>query len=284
MAAGRVRRHRIDPIGEVFLSVTNVFRTLHSADLFVMPNAWDLGSARLLESLGFPAIATTSSGHAASQGRLDQQISRAEMLGHAQALVSSVAIPVNVDSETCFPDEPGGISRTVELIAQTGAAGCSIEDFEPVAGILPIDDAAARVREAAHIAHRHGLVLTARAENHLYGYDDLDDTIERLTRFRAAGADVVYAPGLSDVGAIARVVAEVGGPVNVLMVPGLPSTGDLAAAGVRRVSTGGSLAWAAYGAMAAAGRELLSQGTASYLSATLSAEIRETAFGPRPPR
>ena len=173
------------------------FRALHRQGLFVMPNAWDIGSARLLASIGFEAIATTSSGHAASLGRADQEVSRDELLSHVEALVAAVDVPVSVDAERCFADDPAGVAQTVELIAAVGAAGCSIEDYEPTTrSIDDIGVATERVAAASGAARKHGLVLTARAENHLYGIDDLADTIERLLAYRAAGADVVYAPGL----------------------------------------------------------------------------------------
>jgi 2-methylisocitrate lyase-like PEP mutase family enzyme len=261
------------------MNATDRFRALHETGLFVMPNAWDVGSARLLEHLGCAALATTSSGHAASLGRRDQHVRREELLAHAEAVVGAVSVPVSVDSEGCFPGEPGGVSRTVELIAATGAAGCSIEDYDPVSGVLPADVAVQRVSAAAETASRHGLVLTARAENMLYGADGLDDTIERLLAYRAAGAEVVYAPGIVAARDIERVVAEVGGAVNVLALPDVPPTADLAALGVRRVSTGGSLAWVAYGAFADAARELLEHGTTSYLAHGLPPALRDTAFG-----
>lgn len=260
------------------MTATDCFRALHDDGLFVMPNAWDIGSARILEHLGFPAIATTSSGYAGSLGRLDQRVSRDELLGHVEALAAAVSVPVSVDAEACFPGEPGGVSRTVELIVATGAAGCSIEDYEPTTGLLPIDVAAERVSEAVHAASGHGLVITARAENHLYGVADLADTITRLLAYRDAGAHVVYAPGLRELADIERVVREVATPVNVLAVRGIPPTSELARVGVRRVSTGGALAWVAYGALAIAGRELLDAGTTSYLTSALSVEVKEAAF------
>ncbi|NED96028.1 isocitrate lyase/phosphoenolpyruvate mutase family protein [Phytoactinopolyspora alkaliphila] len=260
------------------MSNSDVFRTLHSR-VFVMPNAWDVGSARLLESLGFAALATTSSGHAASLGRTDQSVHRDELLRHVDSLAAAVSVPVSADSEGCFPDEPGGVARTVELLGQAGAAGCSIEDFDPGVGLLPLDIAAGRVSEAASAAAQHGLVLTARAENHLYGVTDLDDTIQRLLVYRAAGADVVYAPGLSQLADIRRVAGAVDAPLNVLAVPGIPPVAELGAAGVRRISTGGSLAWVAYGALASAGRELLTTGTTSYLEQALTQADRGAAFG-----
>ncbi|WP_216852895.1 isocitrate lyase/PEP mutase family protein [Phytoactinopolyspora halotolerans] len=260
------------------MGIREGFRRLHDGGVFIMPNAWDVGSALLLEQLGFPALATTSSGHAGSLGRRDQQVARDELLGHVEAVTSAVAVPVNVDSETCFPHEAGGISRTVELMAQAGAAGCSIEDYEPGIGVLPADVATDRVEEAAAAAAQHGLVLTARAENHLYGIDDLDDTVERLISYRDAGAEVLYAPGLTSLGDIERVVKAVDRPVNVLAMAGVPVVSELAAAGVRRVSTGGSLAWVSYGALVSAARELLATGTTSYLAEALPPAERDAAF------
>jgi 2-methylisocitrate lyase-like PEP mutase family enzyme len=200
------------------------FRALHGEGLFVMPNAWDIGSARLLASLGFEAIATTSSGHAASLGRADQQVTRDELLAHVEALAGAVEVPVSVDAERCFGDDPAGVAQTVELIAAAGAAGCSIEDYDPATdSIDAIDVASERVAAASEAARRNGLVLTARAENHLHDIDDLEDTIERLRRYRAAGADCVYAPGLVNREQIERVVNAVDAPVNVLAMRAGPS-------------------------------------------------------------
>ncbi len=245
-----------------------------------MPNPWDVGSARILASLGFEAIATTSSGHAASLGRLDQHVTRDELVAHVAALASAVPIPLNVDAEFGFPDDPGGIAATVRLLAEAGAAGMSIEDYDPAAdAILDPEEAVARVRVAVEAASRTGLVLTARAENHLHGRNDLDDTIERLRAYRDAGAGVVYAPGLVDAADISKVVSSVDSPLNVLALPSGPSVPELAALGVRRVSTGGSLARAAYGALAEAARELAGPGTSTYLGRALPQSIRDAAFG-----
>jgi 2-methylisocitrate lyase-like PEP mutase family enzyme len=232
-----------------------------------MPNPWDVGSARLLQSFGFPALATTSAGFALTLGRLDGAVTRAELVAHVGQIAAATDVPLNVDSERCYPDDPGGVSRTVELLDEAGAAGFSIEDWDPAAG--RIDDvavAAERVAAAAEAAHAlaEPMVLTARAENHLRGVDDLDDTIARLIAYRDAGADAVYAPLLTDLAQIARVVEEVGLPVNVLAVPGVPGVGELASVGVRRVSTGSLLANAAYGALKAGAQELLSEGTSEY--------------------
>ena len=178
------------------------FRALHAAEnLFVMPNPWEVGSARLLASCGFDALATTSAGLAWALGKPDQSVSRDELIAHVASLAGATPLPLNVDSERCYPDDPGGVSETVALLAEAGAAGFSIEDYDPRAD--RIDElAAAAQRVAVAVEAAHGLpdplVVTARAENHIRGVDDLDDTIVRLTAYRDAGADVVYAPGLVD--------------------------------------------------------------------------------------
>ncbi len=183
------------------------FRRLHERGLFIMPNAWDIGSARILASMGFEALATTSLGHAAALGKLDLTVTRDEMLDHVETLASAVDLPLNVDAQRCFADHPAGVAETVAEMAARGAAGCSIEDYDPATGrIDPLDVAVERVTAAAEEAHRHGVVLTARAENHVYDLGDLDDTVQRLIAYRQAGADVVYAPRLSAADDIRRVV------------------------------------------------------------------------------
>ena len=255
------------------------FRALHTDGLFIMPNPWDIGSARLLAALGFEALATTSSGHAAALGRPDQSVTRDELLAHVEALAAAVDVPLNVDAERCFADDPQGVAETVELIAEAGAAGCSIEDYDPRReAIDTLEVAVERVAAAAEAATRYGLVLTARAENHLYALGDLDDTIARLTAYRDAGAEVVYAPGLLDLADIERLVGQVRAPVNVLALRHGPSIPELAAAGVRRVSTGGGLARAAYGALMAAARELQTAGTSAYLDAAIPGAELEDAL------
>ena len=255
------------------------FRALHRDGLFLMPNAWDIGSARLLESLGFQALATTSSGHAAALGRGDQSVTRDELLAHVQVLATAIEVPLSVDAERCFSDDAAGVAQTVELLAEAGAAGCSIEDYDPgSASIDPLPLAVERVAAAAEAARRQALLLTARAENHLYGVDDLDDTITRLCAYRDAGAEVLYAPGLVDREQIRRLVERVRAPVNVLALRHGPSVAELAALGVRRVSTGGGLARAAYGAMMAAARELQTSGTSTYLDAAIPGRELEAAL------
>jgi 2-methylisocitrate lyase-like PEP mutase family enzyme len=263
-------------------AIRDRFRALHTRGTFLLPNPWDVGSARLLESLGFQALATTSSGLAASLGKRDQHVTRDELVNHVAALTAAVHVPLNVDAERCFADTPAGVARTVDLLAAAGAAGLSIEDYDPVSGRLEtVQVAAERVAAAAEACGRHGVVLTARAENHLYGHDDLDDTIARLRAYRAAGADVVYAPGLRTPADIARLVESVAAPVNVLAVAGAPSVPELAGLGVRRVSTGGALAWAAYGALRDAARELQETGTTTFRARALTPAEMAAAFGPR---
>jgi 2-methylisocitrate lyase-like PEP mutase family enzyme len=232
-----------------------------------MPNPWDAGSARLLAFLGFEALATTSAGAAWSLGKLDYELTRDELVAHVAALAEATSLPLNVDSQDCFPDERGGVAETVGLLAEAGAAGFSIEDYDPrTDSILDVETAAERVAVAAEAARRAdaSLVVTARAENHIHAVDDLDDTIARLIAYRDAGADAAYAPGLRDVDRIAEVVRAVGLPVNVLALPQGPTVSELAAVGVRRVSTGGALAGAAYGALVDATHELQGDGTSRY--------------------
>ncbi|MDQ5808191.1 MAG: isocitrate lyase/phosphoenolpyruvate mutase family protein [Actinomycetota bacterium] len=235
----------------------------------LLPNPWDAGSARLLESLGFKALATTSSGFAATLGRRDYGVSRDEALGHAATIVQATSLPVSADLENGFADDPAGVAETVCLARGIGLAGCSIEDTtgRDDGPVYCLEHAVARVRAAVEAAHdgEAGFVLTARAENHLHGRDDLDDTIARLRAYAEAGADVVYAPGLSSLEDIRAVVDAVDVPVNVLTFPGAPPVAELRDAGVRRVSVGGAFAFAALGAVAEAARELLDQGTYGFL-------------------
>ncbi len=244
-----------------------------------MPNAFDLGSCRLLDHLGFAALATTSSGFAASRGRLDMTAGRQELVEHVASLCAVTDRPINVDAEQCFPESEGGVAETVRRLARAGASGCSIEDWDPHRGVIEdIDTSAERVGTAVAAADRYGVVVTARAENHLRGRHDLDDTIARLSAYREAGAHVVYAPGLPDLSAVARITEEVGGAVNVLLAPGGPSRQELAGIGVRRLSVGGSLARVAYGAMYQAARQLLDSGALPPDATYLSREVADRAF------
>ena len=258
------------------------FRRLHEEErLFLMPNPWDVGSARLVETLGFPALATTSAGFAWSLGKPDQQVTRDQLVAHVQAVAASVSVPLNVDSERLYPGEPGGVAETVRLLAEAGAAGCSIEDYDPATDrIDSIEAAAARVAEAAEAARETGMVLTGRCEHHIRGVDDLDGTIERLVAYRDAGADCLYAPGLTELDDIRRVVDEAGAPVNVLALATVPPIGRLEAIGVRRISTGSLLAGAAYGALVAGARELLDEGTSGYAAGHVPRDLLGRALSP----
>jgi 2-methylisocitrate lyase-like PEP mutase family enzyme len=257
------------------------FRDLHADGCFTIPNPFDAGSARLLAALGFPALATTSSGFAATLGRADMSVTRDELAAHVGELSAATELPLNADAERCYSEELSGIAETVSMIADAGAAGLSIEDWDPSArSIDPIGTATARVEAAAAAAAASGVVLTARCENHIRGVSDLDDTITRLCAYRDAGADVVYAPGLVDLGQIGRVVKEVARPVNVLLLGPL-TVGALADVGVRRVSVGGSLAWVAYGALAAAATALRDTGALPKGSPSLDRGLAAEAFAAR---
>jgi len=239
------------------------FLSLHvKGEPLLMPNPWDAGSARLLQHLGFLAVATTSSGAGAAAGRLDGGLSRDEAIAAAATIAAAVDIPVSADLENCFADDPEGVAGTVRLARDAGLAGCSVEDWDPVRKeIYPFDLAVDRVLAAVDAAD--GLVVTARAEGMLRG-GELGDTIARLQAFEAAGAPVVFAPGVHDGDQIRSIVDAVAVPVNVLVVGGSPTIAELAAIGVARVSTGGGLAYAAYGALIDAATELRDQGTYGY--------------------
>jgi 2-methylisocitrate lyase-like PEP mutase family enzyme len=235
----------------------------------LLPNPWDAGSARLLASLGFQALATTSSGYAMTLGRFDGDVSREEAPAHSAVIVAATDLPVSADLEKCFGDDPRDVARTVELAAATGLAGCSVEDFTGDSDnpVYDVKLAAERVAAAAGAAHSAParLVLTARAENYLHGRADLADTISRLQAYQEAGADVLYAPGLTSLEDIRQVVSAVDRPVNVLAFPGVPPVSELAEAGVARVSVGGAFAFAAAGALVSAATELRDTGTYGYL-------------------
>ncbi len=251
--------------GAMSTDTRDQFRALHVAGTpLVMPNAWDAGSARLFASLGFAAIATTSSGFAATLGRGDGAVSREEALAHTADLAAATPLPVNADLEDGFADDPASVAATIAEAATVGAAGASVEDWAHSGAIHPIGLAVERVAAAVEAAATSGLVLTARAENLIHGVRDLDDTIARLQAYQQAGADVLYAPGLFRIDDVRSVVTSVDRPVNVLLVPGGPSVPELAAVGVARVSVGGTLAWVSWGAVTQAAQELLSSGTQGY--------------------
>ncbi|MBJ7594008.1 MAG: isocitrate lyase/phosphoenolpyruvate mutase family protein [Candidatus Dormibacteraeota bacterium] len=234
----------------------------------LMPNPWDVGSARVLASIGFRALATTSSGFAATLGKQDGSIGRDDVLAHAAAIVAAVDVPVSADLENGFAEDPDGVYATVRAAVAAGLAGCSIEDYSRTAGghILERGLAVERVIAAVEAAEvQPGLVLTARAENLIRGNPDLDDTIARLQAYQEAGAHVLYAPGVHGIEDVRRVVESVDRPVNVLTLPGSPSVAELAEAGVARISVGGAFSHVAFGALTRAARELLDEGTYGFM-------------------
>jgi 2-methylisocitrate lyase-like PEP mutase family enzyme len=240
----------------------------HFLDLHVpgapllMPNPWDAGSARILASLGFQALATTSAGFANTLGRPDGAVTREEALVHAAAVVDAVDVPVSADFENGFADDPHGVAKTVKKAVSVGLAGCSIEDAtkrdeDPIYNATLATERIAAAVDAAG----HGFVVTARCENFLHGRPDLADTIARLQRYQEAGAHVLYAPGITTKEHIKAVVSSVDRPVNVLALPDAPAVAELAELGVARISVGSGFALAALGALVEAGRELLDAGT-----------------------
>jgi 2-methylisocitrate lyase-like PEP mutase family enzyme len=242
------------------------FLALHEGETpLLMPNAWDAGSARVLASLGFAALATTSSGHAATLGRLDGAVTREEALSSAAAIVAATELPVSADLENGFAEDSAGVAETVRRAVAAGLAGCSIEDYSGEE-IYERGRAAERVAAAVQAAHSGPvpLVLTARAENLIRGHDDLADTIARLQAYQEAGADVLFAPGLSTAEQVERVIGSVDRPVSVLVRPGLPAIAELGQLGVSRISVGGSFAFNALGALVEAASELRDLGTYHY--------------------
>lgn len=237
------------------------FRALHEGDPFVIPNPWDAGSAKVLAALGFEALATTSSGFAFTLGRQDGGVTLDELVEHVAAVDRATNLPVSVDLENGYGPAPEEAAEAIRRAAAAGAAGGSIEDFDPDHGIYVIEHAAERVAAAVEAARAFDFpfTLTARAENHIRDSPDLDDTIARLQAFERAGADVLYAPGLRDGDQVRAVCDAVAKPVNVLAHPGL-SMQEIAAAGGQRVSVGGSLAWAAVEGMATAAERIRDDG------------------------
>lgn len=235
------------------MSTVAAFRRLHETGSFVVPNPWDVGSATLLEAAGAPALATTSAGLAAVLGRRDQHVSRDELLAHVEALTDAVDIPVTVDAEDGYGSTAQEVGRTARLLLDAGAAGLSIEDYDASEGrIRQRADAVERVAAAVEAAGGpDGAVVTGRCEHHLYGVDDLGGTLERLQAYAEAGASCLYAPGLTDLDRVAQVVDTVPLPVNVMAMPGGPTVAALQGVGVRRVSVGPWLCYAAYGAAVA---------------------------------
>ncbi|MDA1075571.1 MAG: isocitrate lyase/phosphoenolpyruvate mutase family protein [Proteobacteria bacterium] len=246
------------------------FADLHQQPgAFLIPNPWDVGSATLLQALGFKALATTSAGLAYTLGRSDGEVTLAEKLTHCAALAAGTHIPVNADFENGFADQPEAVAENVRRVIETGVAGCSIEDFSRDTHTLyDATHAVERIQAAVEAVRGCGMPfqLTARAENLLRGVNDLDDTISRLKSFEAAGADVVYAPGIKSLDQLRGVTAELKTPFNVLapFFRGV-SVDQLAAAGAKRISVGGALNWAAVNPVLIAGEEMLNQGTFGWL-------------------
>ena len=264
------------------------FRALHERPgAFVIPNPYDVGTARILAALGFEALATTSAGCAFGLGRADGAISRDEALAHARTIVDATPLPVSADLENGYEDVPDGVALTVKLAAESGLCGCSIEDASGRAEQPIYDFAHAVERVSAAVEAARALpfpfTLTARAENFLHGRPDLDDTIRRLQAFEAAGADVLYAPGLREEGAIRKLCGALGKPVNVLagVGPQPLTVAQLVAAGVRRISLGSALSRAALGAFLAAAREIKEQGSFSFMSRSASFAEVESYMAPR---
>jgi len=262
------------------------FRALHERPgAFVIPNPWDPGTARLLASLGFEALATTSLGLANTLGRADGTgaVSREEVLANCRAIAGATDLPVNADLENGYADEPEAAAGMIRLAAEAGAVGGSIEDAtgDPLKPIYDFELAVERVRAAVAVARSlpTPFMLTARAENFLHGRRDLDDTIRRLRAFEAAGADVLYAPGLRDLASIRAVTSAVGRPVNVVMSSADPSitVAQLVEAGVKRISVGGALSRLALAAFLKGAREMKEHGSFTYMRDTVpSAELRQT--------
>ncbi|HWA61527.1 MAG TPA: isocitrate lyase/phosphoenolpyruvate mutase family protein [Caulobacteraceae bacterium] len=240
------------------------FRDLHASGCFVLPNPWDVGSAVILQSLGFKALASTSAGYAWSQGRPDYKMARDEVLSHLSTLTHAVDIPVNADFENAFADDPQGVAENVSLAVETGLAGLSVEDStgDKENPLYDFTLAVERIRAAREAIDKTGtgVVLTARSEGFIAGRPDLDETVRRIRAYAEAGADCLYAPGIREDAQITAIVEAAGGkPVNVL-TPGLP-VARLAGLGVRRISVGGSLARVAYAALIGAAEEILNDGS-----------------------
>ena len=237
------------------------FEALHEGEPFVIPNPWDAGSARALAALGFEALASTSSGFAFTLGRLDGQATLDEVAAHTAELDRATDLPVSVDLENGYGDSPESAANAVARVAEVGAVGGSIEDYDPSGRLYERSHAVERVAAAVEAARALGFpfMLTARAENHIRGNPELSDTIERLLAYEAAGADVLYAPGLTTTEEIRELCAAVSRPVNVLALGGL-SFAEIAAAGAQRVSVGGALAWVAVNAFADAARAIRDDG------------------------
>ncbi len=246
------------------------FQALHAGPPFIIPNPWDAGSAKVLEALGFKALATTSSGFAFTLGRPDGAATLDEVVEHTRMLAASSGLPVSVDLENGYGAEPEAAAHAISRVAEAGAVGGSIEDFDPDGHLYELPQAVERVAAAVEAARRldFPFMLTARAENHIRGNPDIDDTVARLQAYEEAGADVLYAPGLGNGDEIRAVSEATSKPLNVLAHPGL-SMSVIADAGGQRVSVGGSLAWVATGALAAAAEEMRDTGEFGCLAANV---------------
>ncbi|HEX3277665.1 MAG TPA: isocitrate lyase/phosphoenolpyruvate mutase family protein [Thermoleophilaceae bacterium] len=246
------------------------FRALHEGEPFVIPNPWDAGSARVLEALGFEALATTSSGFAFTLGRLDGDVTLNEVVDHVRLLAGASDLPVSVDLENGYGPDPAHAADAIRRVAEAGAVGGSIEDHDPETGLYEPGRAAERVAAAVEAAGSldFPFTLTARAENHIRGNPDLDDTIARLQAYERVGADVLYAPGLRDADQIRAVAQAVSKPINVLAHKGL-TFAEIAEAGGQRVSVGGALTWVAAGALVEAAERIRDQGDFSMFGARL---------------
>jgi 2-methylisocitrate lyase-like PEP mutase family enzyme len=244
-----------------------LFRSLHEGDPFVIPNPWDAGSAKVLAGLGFKALASTSSGFAFTLGRPDGGVTLDELVEHARLLDGATDLPLSVDLENGFGPNPEDAARAIGRIAEAGAVGGSVEDYDAEDGIYAIEPAAERVAAACEAAGRldFPFTLTARAENHIRGNPDLGDTITRLQAYEQAGADVLYAPGLESAEEIRAVSEATSRPLNVLARPHL-SMREMVDAGAQRVSVGGALTWAAVGAMANVATQIRDRGDFSSLT------------------
>ena len=252
------------------------FASLHQqTDAFIIANPWDIGSAKLFQGIGFKALATTSAGLAYTLGRGDGEVSLKDKLKHCSELAANTTIPINADFENGFADGPEAVASNVRKVVATGIAGCSIEDFNRDSHRLyDFDLAVERVQAAAEVVATLDLAfqLTARVENLIRGVNDLDDTIKRLQAFETAGADVLYAPGISSLDQLKQVTSELSRPFNVL-APFIPnaSVDEFAAAGAKRISVGGALNWAAVQPLLNAGKEMLTHGTFNWTKQTASA-------------
>jgi 2-methylisocitrate lyase-like PEP mutase family enzyme len=247
------------------MSKAAAFQALHEGDPFIIPNPWDAGSAKVLERLGFKALATTSSGFAFTLGRRDGDVTLDEVVAHTAQLVGATDLPVSVDLENGYGAQPEDAARAVTRAAEAGAAGGSIEDYDPGGQLYDLNHATERIAAAAEAAHATGFVLTGRAENHIRGNPDLDDTLARLQAYEGAGADVLYAPGLATVEEIRAVCSAVSKPVNVLARPKLTMQ-EIVEAGGQRVSVGGALTWVAAAALISAGERMQTSGDFSTLA------------------